>query len=160
MTLLKTFFILFLITSPPVFSASYEVGDKLEMFSLTDQYDKAVYINNTTQLILFSRDKAGGKLISNALSGTSKEYFTKQHIVYITDISRMPSFISNYIAIPLMRKKRYPILLDKEGKITAQFPDRDNTATLIFVESLKIKNIKYLQSVEEIVQLLKLKQDN
>ena len=78
----------------------------------------------------------------------------------ITDISRMPSFISNYIAIPLMRKKRYPILLDKEGKITAQFPDRDNTATLIFVESLKIKNIKYLQSVEEIVQLLKLKQDN
>ena len=159
MTLLKSLFFLLLIISPPAFSAFYEVGDKLEMFSLTDQYEKSTHINNKTQLILFSRDKAGGKLISDALSRTAKEYLIKQHIVYITDISRMPSFISNYIAIPLMRKKLYPILLDKEGKITAQFPGRDNTATLIFVESLKIKNIKYLQSEEEIVQLLKFKPD-
>lgn len=157
MTILKTSVFLFLIASFPVFSASYEVGDKLGIISLTDQYEKTGHINDTSRVILFSRDKSGGKLISDALSQMPKQYLIDQHIVYISDISGMPGLISKYIAIPSMRKKNYPILLDKEGKVTARFPDKENTATLIFVESLKIKNIKYLQSVADIVQLLQFK---
>ena len=160
MTKLNTLFVLLLIFSPAVFSAPYEVGDKLQTFSLSDQHEKLNHINNETRIILFSRDKAGGQLITAALSGIAKEYLIEQHIVYITDISAMPGFISNYVAIPSMRKKSFSILLDKEGKVTAQFPDKDNTATLIFVDSLNIKNIMHLHSAEEIQQLLKFKKYN
>ncbi|MCK5647346.1 MAG: hypothetical protein KAI22_00560 [Gammaproteobacteria bacterium] len=160
MSRLKTLFFLLLFLSPAVFAAPYEVGDKLQTFSLSDQHEKLSHINNETRIILFSRDKAGGQLITEALSGIGKEYLIKQHIVYITDISGMPGLISKYVAIPSMRKKSFPILLDKEGQMTAQFPDKDNTATLIFVESLNIKNIKHLQSAEEIQQSLKFKQNN
>ena len=157
MPIIKILVFLLLITSLPAFSDVYIAGDQLQSFSLSDQHDKPRHINKQTRVILFSRDKAGGQLITEALSVIPREYLIEQHIAYITEISGMPGLISKYMAIPSMRKKSFPILLDKEGKVTAQFPDKEKSATLIFLESLNIKNIMYLQSAEAIQQSLKFK---
>ena len=157
MKLQNILFILILIFSQIVYANPYSVGDKLHTLSLYDQYDKAGFINEKTQIILFSRDKAGGDILSLALSKIPDNYFSKHNIIFISDISQMPGWISKYMAIPSMRKKNYSILLDRDGSSTKKFPDRIDTATLIKIESLQIKNIVHLSSSDEIRQALKLK---
>ena len=157
MKIQKLLLILMLSFSPTIFSAPYIIGDKLIALSLDDQHEKPGHINEQTQLILFSRDKAGGELLTKALSQMPKDYLAKQHIVYISDISEMPGLISRFVAIPSMRKRPYPILLDRDGDITENFPDQDDKATLINIESLRITNILHLSSSDEIKQSLKLK---
>ena len=153
----KALFALILMFSQLVYANPYSVGDKLLTLSLYDQYDKAGFINEQTQVILFSRDKAGGDLLSSALSKIPDNYFSKHNIIFISDISKMPGLISKYMAIPSMRKKNYSILLDRDGSSTKKFPDHVDTATLINIESLQIINIIHLGSSDEIKQALKLK---
>ncbi len=84
-------------------------------------------------------------------------YLSEHHIIFISDISKMPGLISKYMAIPSMRKRNYSILLDRDGSNTEKFPYQDYAATQIEIESLRITNIAHLSSSEEIKQALKLK---
>lgn len=115
MKLQKVLFIAILFFSQAIYASPYSEGEKLLTLSLYDQYDKAGFINEKTQVILFSRDKAGGDLIKSALSRMPDNYFSDHNIVFISDISQMPGFISKYIAIPSMRKRNYSVLLDRDG---------------------------------------------
>ena len=157
MQLHKILFVLVLIYSPLIYANPYNVGDKLPALSLSDQHDKARDISEQTQVILFSRDKAGGSLLTSALSNIPDNFLSEHNIILISDISRMPGFISKYIAIPSMRKNNYSMLLDHDGSSTKKYPDHSDTATLIVIESLQIKKIVYLASTDDIKQALKLK---
>jgi hypothetical protein len=55
-----------------------------------------------------------------------------------------------------MKDYSFPVLLDREGKLTSAYPTQEGKATLIFLEGLKIRKIDYLNSVEEIRQALQL----
>ena len=137
-----------------LFAAPYVIGDKLEVVSLHDQHEKPGAINEATRIILFSRDKKGGELLTNALSSMPKGFLAQQKIVYVTDISGMPGLIAKYMAIPAMQKKTYPILLDKDGNSTINYPDKNGMATLIYVESLTITKVIYLDSIDSVVKIL------
>jgi len=150
----KSLLILLLLFAPAIFAAPYVIGDKLEAVSLDDQHEKPGHINEETRIILFSRDKAGGDLMAEALSKIPEGYLAEQHIAYIVDISGMPGLISKYVAIPSMRKKNYPMLLDQDGSKTAKYPDQNSASTLIYIESLKIKKIVHLSSIKQIRQAL------
>ncbi len=154
MKIQKSLLILLLLFAPGIYAAPYVIGDTLQAVSLDDQHKKPGHINTQTRMILFSRDKAGGELMAEALSDIPRGYLAEQHIVYITDISGMPGLISKYVAIPSMRKKPYPMLLDKDGSKTEKYPDQNDASTLIYIESLKIKNILHLSSIKEIRQAL------
>lgn len=149
-------FIFFFLLAPVVQAATYTVGNKLPVISIKDQHDLPGQINASTRVILFSRDKAGGEIMTKALQGESKETLTRKQIVYLADISGMPSLISRFVAIPAMQKQDFPMLLDRSGEITTNFPGQDDTATLIYLEALTIKSIVYSDSSAKVRQLLKL----
>ena len=153
----KALSVLILLFSQAIYAAPYAAGEQLTALTLHDQYDKPGHINEQTRVILFSRDKAGGDLLTSALSQMPDNYLSERHIIFISDISKMPGLISRYMAIPSMRKRNYSILLDRDGGNTEKFPDQDDAATLIEIESLRITNIVHLSSSEEIKQFLKLK---
>jgi len=153
----KLLFILTLMFSQLIYANPYSVGDTLLPMSFQDQNDKAGFINEKTQIILFSRNKAGGDLLKTALDKIPEQYFSQHNIVFISDISQMPGLISKYMAIPSMRKRNYPILLDHDGLSSKNLPDRTDAATLITIELLQIKSITHLSSSDEIKHALKLK---
>jgi hypothetical protein len=133
--------------APPAMNA---VGDPLQPFSLQDQHGENHSVDTSTRLILFSRDMDGGDVVKQVLAEQAGDYLGARHAVYLADISRMPGFISKTIAIPRMRDRSYPTLLDLEGSVTARLPSQPGKATLIRLDELTIVEVRYAGTSDEL----------
>lgn len=130
------------------------VGDQLTAFSLEDQHGELHPIDTTTQLVLYSRDMEGGNVIREVLEPIGNDYLRLRHAVYIADISRMPTFISKTIAIPRMRSRNYSTLLDLKGSMTSMLPNQTGKATVLWLDQLRIVEVRYVDSVDELREIL------
>ena len=126
------------------------LGDAIEGFQLEDQFGKVGRVDESTKLILFSRDMDGGELLSTALQDKNAKFLFARRAVYVADISGMPGLVARLFALPKMRKRGYPVLLDRKGEITARLPDQTGSGTLIELDHLQIVRIEFLSSAEEI----------
>jgi hypothetical protein len=133
--------------APPAMNA---VGDPLQPFSLQDQHGEKHSVDTSTRLILFSRDMDGGDVVKQVLAEQAGDYLGARYAVYVADISRMPGFISKTIAIPRMRDRSYPTLLDLEGSVTARLPSQPGKATLIRLDELTIAEVRYAGTSDEL----------
>jgi len=125
-------------------------GSVVQAFELKDQFGRVGSVNEDTKIILFSRDMEGGGVIKEALSGKDGEFLAQRQAVYVADISRMPGLIARFFAVPKMRKYSFPMLLDREGHVTAQLPDETDRATLITLKGLRIVSVQSFSDAEEI----------
>jgi hypothetical protein len=119
-------------------------------FSLDDQHGKTHAVDATTQLILYSRDMDGGDVVKQVLEPLGDDYLERSRAVYIADISRMPGLISKTIAIPRMRGRSYATLLDREGSTQSVIPSQPGKATVLRLEALRVVDVRYLGSVDEL----------
>jgi hypothetical protein len=136
--------------SAPAPQAMNTVGDALQPFSLEDQHGEKHSVDSSTRLILYSRDMEGGDVVKQVLAEQAGDYLSARHAVYVADISRMPGFISKTIAIPRMRDRNYPTLLDIEGSVTARLPSQPARATLIRLDELRIVEVSYAGTSDEL----------
>ncbi|MCH2185627.1 FAD/FMN-containing dehydrogenase [Myxococcota bacterium] len=116
----------------------------MEVLELEDQFGDPQRVDQATALVLFSRDMEGGELLSSALKDKPSEYLPERRAVYVADISRMPGLVARLFALPKMRKRAYPMLLDRKGKTTERLPDQKDHGTLIELDELKIVNVEFL----------------
>jgi len=133
---------------------AYVVGDRMEPFSLEDQHGAEHRVDGSVRIIVFSRDMEGGDLIRQALAETQPDLLDRQHAVYVADISGMPRLIAKMFALPKMRKRPYPMLLDRDGVVTARLPDVDERATLLFCKDLRIIRVLHLADLVEVQKQL------
>ena len=70
--------------------------------------------------------------------------------MYVADISGMPGLVARMFAVPSMRKRPYPMLLDRDGEITARLPDVEGSATLIFCDDLQVTRVLHLTQSSEV----------
>jgi hypothetical protein len=146
---LAAFIFLCLYCLSPVFAQTIAEGQHLDPFTLTDQFEKSVTINNETRAIIFSREKSTANLVKKAYETIPVKDRHQAETVFISDISNMPGMISRFIAIPALKERDYQVLLDKEGEKTRQFPSREGKLTLILLDNkLRIKKLTYLDSVD------------
>jgi hypothetical protein len=140
------YIILLLIFLPSIaIAVPYTIEIKIRAFSLKDQHGNQYEVDETTRLILFSRDKEGSNIIQNGLKETDQNYLKNHNTVYVADISGMPGLIRKFVALPKMRKYPYSILLDLGPSVTKDFPAQPDKATLIYVRNLRITDIQYVE---------------
>ena len=125
-------------------------GGEVQVFELEDQFGTVAGANEDTKLILFSRDMEGGGIITEALSGKDGKFLAEHDVVYVADISRMPGWIARFFAVPKMRQYSFPLLLDREGKVTARWPDEEDRGTLITLSGLRIVSVEFFGDPDEI----------
>ena len=137
-------------------ASSYQAGDQVTPIQLEDQFENAVEVNANTLVLLFSRDMKGGDIIKEALelqvSGADKIPATQ---VYIADISGMPSLIAKFVAIPQMKDLPFPMGLDKEGEMTKLLPSKEDMASLILLDNLKVIEVHNFDSSAELIKALR-----
>ena len=153
------YLIILLLTVPLVANAkseiqTYVVGDTIEPFTLQDQHDKTFSSDESTKFILFTTGMNGGKVVRKAIEKETADYLTKNNTLFISNISGMPGLIAKMIAIPSMKKYEYPIILDKEGKVTEKFPSQKDSVTIIQLDHLKIESINYTNNPDKITQVI------
>ncbi len=132
----------------------WAVGDRIAEFSLEDQHGETGSVDASTQQILFSRDMDGGKYLKEGLADVEPDFLAGKKAVYVADISRMPSLITRMFALPGMRKRPYPMLLDRVGNTTHRLPDVEEQATLIYLKRLKITRVEHVDSANGVRELL------
>lgn len=134
-------------TAPP--PDTLRVGKTVARATLLDQHEKPHKIDESARFIFFAREMEGGAVIRALLEEEGPEYLKKHRILYIADISDMPTLIANMIAIPKMRDERpYPTLLDREGAVTAPYPSEEGRVTVMTLDKLKLRKVVYRGSVE------------
>lgn len=120
------------------------LGSKLKPFSLADQHGNYHRVDDGVRVIILTRDMAAGDVIRVALGTNGKSILTRNHAVYVADVSGMPGFVRNLIALPKLKERPYPMLLDTSGDTSEQLPSKEKHATLIFLEKLQITAVEYL----------------
>ena len=126
----------------------YTIESRISGFSLKDQHYNQYEVDETTRLILFSKDMKGGSIIRNGLKETYRNYLSNNNTVFIADISGMPGLIRRFVALPKMRNYPYSILLDMVSSVTKDFPSQPDKATLIYVRNLRITDMQYIENPE------------
>ncbi|MEZ4290979.1 MAG: pirin family protein [Myxococcota bacterium] len=99
------------------------VGEVLSPIALEDQHGVLHQIDDSTRVVLFSRDMDGGRLLKAALAEVPASALTERGAVYVSDISGMPRPVATLFALPGMRRRPYPMLLDRDGEATRVLPD-------------------------------------
>ena len=118
---MKFFAVLLLVLSATCAQA-VEVGERLAPWTLLDQFDQPYSLNDELQVLLVARSMAGAKLLAAALDQQPKGYLEARKVVFLADISRMPSVIATMFAVPAMRDYNYRVMLDRDARITPRYP--------------------------------------
>jgi hypothetical protein len=128
----------------------FAVGESLEPLALADQHGVERRVDAATRGILLTRDMDGGGFVREALASEGAAQLEQAGAVYVADVSRMPGLIRRMFAIPRMRERGYPVLLDTEGTSTARFPAQPGKASWIRLEGLRVAEVRFLTSAEEV----------
>jgi len=126
------------------------VGEVLPEFSLEDQFGADGRVDDKVRVILFSRDMEGGDVLRTGLEDVAEGVLPAAHVVYVSDISGMPRLVARMFALPKMRKRPYPMLLDRTGEWTALLPGTPGHATFIQLDRLKIRAVEEFDSAEAV----------
>jgi hypothetical protein len=146
--------VLLLASSAGAADAPWAVGERVEGFSLEDQHGVLRAVDADTRLVLFSRDMEGGDVLKEALADAPDGFLEARGAAYVADISRMPGLVTRLFALPSMRRRPYPMLLDREGEVTARLPGADGRATLIFLDDLRVVRVLHVATSQELRQAL------
>lgn len=107
------------------------VGSPFPAMALTDQNDKPVNLPGSARWLVFVNEKAVDEWADPVIAALGQNKMNADRLVYISDISRMPSMITRLFALPKMRKRGYSIALIRDEKTAAQISARDGCAMLI-----------------------------
>jgi hypothetical protein len=130
------------------------LGSQVKPFSLADQHGASHTVDEGVRVIILTRDMAAGEMMKSALGTNGKSLLANHHAVYVSDISGMPSFVRNLVALPKLKERPYPMLLDTSGDLSARLPSKDKHATLIFLDKLHITAVEYLSNPNSLAPAL------
>lgn len=124
----------------------YAIGDLVDPVVLQDQHGHEHLLGEDVRLVLFARDMDAGDLAAEALEDGGAELLEARHAVYVADIHRMPALVSRLFALPSLRRRGYPVWLDREGRETARLPAEPGKLTLLRLRGLRVTGIDYADS--------------
>lgn len=140
---MKYFSLILLVFFQNIFSAPLSVGSDWDLKNFTDQRENPVLITEDTTTILFVSDMDASKVVHQVLEMETQDSLSKKNLVFISDIHKMPSLITRFIALPKMRSYQYPMaLIQKEG-ISKDIPREKGKVTVFFLKKGKITEIQY-----------------
>ena len=130
------------------------VGSLLPDDPIEDQFGEQHVLGDEVRLVLLTRDMEAGEVARAAIAQAGAASLEGPARVYVSDISGMPSMIARMFAIPKMRDRPYPLLLDRDGRFTARFPSEEGHVTILVVERRRITEIRHLAEPDAIAAWL------
>lgn len=138
------------LSAPLAFAEPYAVGSSIEPFELPDQHGETRRVDASRRVLLFTRDMQAGDVLKQALATDGKGLLDAARAAYVADVNAMPALVLRMFALRKMRQRPYPMLLDRDGKQTARLPAQPGKITLLVLDSLRIAELRYLASADEV----------
>jgi uncharacterized protein YceK len=137
-------------------SSAIIIGKSLQDFTFYDQFDKPVSLSTSTKKVMFAFTKPTGHLIKMFMADKKPNYLTSRDIIFIADISGMPSIIAKMFAIPDMQESKYPVLLIKEKEKALGFRNEKHkdAAMIITLDNKIVKDVKFVTNAKDLEKAL------
>lgn len=137
-----------------IFANEYKVGEKLEPINLKDQFNKEHNISKLPKTIVIAFEKESSYVFNEYMKNTNTNFLIKNNILFLADISQMPSFVTTTFALPKMRKYNYDVLLINEEDTAFKYPYKEDKLTIIKLQNNTIQSINFASSVSELEKYL------
>ena len=133
-------------------SSGIVIGKELQAFTFKDQFDKDTSLSSSTKKVMFAFTKPTGHLTKMYMADKKPDYLTSRDVIFIADISGMPSLIAKMFAIPDMQESKYPILLIKEKEKALRFRNEKHkdAVMIITLDNKIVKNVKFLTNEQDL----------
>lgn len=82
------------------------------------------------------------KIIHPILEKEGKGFLESKQAVLVSDIHRMPSLITKFVALPRMKSYPYTLRLVREEKLSDPFPRTKGSVTMILLKEGKVTKIQ------------------
>lgn len=127
------------------------LGDPLPALELKDQHEHAGRLPEDLRRVLLVADNAGTALATELIEGQPPAWLSREKLVFLADIHKMPGLIAKLVAIPRLREKPYTILLGRTANELQMFPRRKDCVTVIGVREGKVGEIVHACNRQELL---------
>ncbi|WP_246051850.1 hypothetical protein [Leptospira idonii] len=134
--------------------AEIKPGSDFPSVSLTDQHDENASITQEIQKILFVSDMDASKIVHKILEKDGDVLLNANQAAFISDIHRMPSLITKFVALPKMKGYSYRMRLIRDDKTGSFFPQNKGSVTLIRLEKGKVVTVDFTNEEEKLKTFL------
>lgn len=131
-----------------------QIHNSTPQLELRDQHDAVWDIPANTKLILFSASRDANTLVQEVLSTKPVDYLETRKVVYFSDMSKMPGFITRTFALPSMRDLPYRVGVVLDAKDAEIWPRRDGAITAVYLENQKITRIEFIEQSATLSEVL------
>jgi hypothetical protein len=138
-------------------AAPLAAGSAMPALSLNDQHDKPAPVGPETRWVVFTAEKPVSDMVSAVLSAEPPDVADRLRLVYVADISGMPSLVTRMFALPKLRELRFPIALVREPVQVAQVTDIPRTAgaaTVLRLQDGRVAQVATARQAGELRALL------
>lgn len=132
----------------------FEAGETVALQGIEDQHGQAFNHQDSMKALLFVDGMDAKKIAQDSLKTIDTACMDDGKLVYLANISGMPSLISTLIAVPKMRKYPYSIWLDKEGDISEKLPQKEDQVSLLKIENQVISAANFYADSGVLSQVL------
>jgi len=142
------------VSAPGAAQGPTGVPAALARFTLSDQHGELRAVDASVRILLLSRDMDSGAVVREALErhgDGAAAFLAARGAVYVADVSRMPGLVRSLIALPRMRGRPYPVLLDEQGTATAALPAQEGRATVLRLEALRPVRAEFAGTPDELL---------
>ena len=126
-------------------SAELKVGETFPTLTLVDQFNEKTEIKTkgpSTLLLSFEKDVSAE--IKTYLDAKEKDFLSKNNIMYISDISSMPSFVTRMFALPKMKKFTFKVSLIYDEKEALSIDRQKGKVSVFILKNNRIQAIKFV----------------
>lgn len=151
---MRLYFLFYLLLSLSLSSKPFEIGSQWNLLEFTDQNDKKIDVTQETICIFFVSDMDASKIVHEVLQFETEESLQKKKLLFISDIHRMPSLITRFIALPKMRGYSYPMALVREKDVSNDIPREKGKVSVFTLQKWKVTKIDYVATKEDLQKFL------
>lgn len=124
------------------------VGERLSPWALPDQFDETARLDPRIRLLLVASSREAAGLVDEAMADQPEGYLEARQALYVVDVSRMPSMITNWVLKPSMRSADYRILLDYDSQVAPEHLGAGNEVLWLELDNLQVVHRQTFSSAE------------
>lgn len=125
--------------------AEIKIGEFFPKLTLVDQFNKKTEVKkkgSTTLLLSFEKDVSAE--IKRYLGAKEKGFLVENDMMYISDISSMPSFITRMFALPKMKKFTFKVSLIYDEKEATSINRQKGKVTVVRLKDNRIQKVTFI----------------
>jgi hypothetical protein len=135
------------------YAAPLFAGSAMPPLSLSDQHDKPAAVGPSTRWVVFTAEKAVSDMVSAVLTAEPAGTVERMRLVYVADISGMPSLVTRMFALPKLRELPFPIALVRDpAQVTqvADIPRVPGSATVLRIDAGRVALVVMARQAAEL----------